>query len=242
MHLKIDTIADAYSQMRISGLTVNPTPEDLEVALSRLEDMMAEIFVRNIDVGYNFEDEPDPNSLTNTPRYARQMMATNLAVRLVPDFNKTVPEVLIRKASASMSTVSGVSARKFLEETPYPRRQARGSGNTLRYNRWQRFYRNPPSAPSKSSTNFLNAGEVNDYTESYFSYLNQDELISSYSISSDPDLTISDDSNTDEDISYRVTVSSNPDSTTTGFQSVYIDMETSDGRKESRQINFQIKV
>ena len=68
--LKVNIISDAYSKLRISGLTVLPTPEDLELALSRLESMMAELDVRGISIGYNFEDNPDPNSLTNIPRYS----------------------------------------------------------------------------------------------------------------------------------------------------------------------------
>ncbi|MEE9311617.1 MAG: hypothetical protein V3V10_04315, partial [Planctomycetota bacterium] len=63
-HLKGDTINSAYSRMRISGITAQPTPEDLEVALERMEGMAARWFKKNINTGYNFEDEPDPNSPT----------------------------------------------------------------------------------------------------------------------------------------------------------------------------------
>ena len=242
MQLKIDVINDAYSQMRISGLTVQPTPEDVEVALNRLEAMMHEYAARNIDVQYNFEDIPDPNSLTNVEPFAWQMMASNLASRLVMDFGKEVSMSLAMLAKTSSSTVSGVSARKFTQEVQYPRRQARGSGNTLRYNRWQRYYRDPPFAPSESSTNFLNPGDINDYIENYDAYLRDTETISSYTIEGTPDLTISNDSNTDNEVSYRVTVSDDPNSTTTGFQAVVIQVVTSLGRETSRQINFQIRV
>jgi hypothetical protein len=67
-HTKVDLISGAYSKLRISGLTVQPTPEDLELALTRLENTMAEIEgARNICLGYNFEDQPDPNSVSNIP-------------------------------------------------------------------------------------------------------------------------------------------------------------------------------
>ena len=39
MSLKIDHINGAYSQLRISGLTVNPTPENISNALDRFESM-----------------------------------------------------------------------------------------------------------------------------------------------------------------------------------------------------------
>ncbi len=40
--LKVDILNDAYSKIRISGLTVTPTPPDLELSLNRLESMMSE--------------------------------------------------------------------------------------------------------------------------------------------------------------------------------------------------------
>jgi len=61
MATKIKLIQSMYSQMRISGLTVNPTPEDIEVALYRLEDMMAEFHGRTLDFGYLFEEHPKPS-------------------------------------------------------------------------------------------------------------------------------------------------------------------------------------
>lgn len=239
---KSEVINDAYSQMRISGLTVNPTPEELQIALTRLEAMMHQLASRNIDVDYNFEDTPDPSSLTNVEPYAWQMLSTNLAVRLIPDFNKQVPQTLLNQATASLSTVSGVSAKKFTQETQYPRRQARGSGNTLRYNRWNRFYRNPPFAPSNSATNYVNPGDINDYIESFNAYLNDGETINTFSLEADTDLTIlSATIGTDElDINYTVEVSDNPTNTTTGFQRVVIQITTSDNRITSRKINFQI--
>lgn len=242
MQTKIDVVNDSYSQMRISGLTVQASPEDIELAVIRLESMMHEIFFRNINVGYNFEESPDPNSLTNVEPYAWQMMSTNLAVRLIPDFNKAVPPTLIAKADASLSTVSSITARNYIQEVQYPRRHARGSGNTLRYNRWQRYYRNPAFAPSEAATNILSPGDVNDYVERYDQYLNDLETITSFSITADNDLTISNATFTDTEVSYRVTVEDNPEGTTTGFQRVVIQITTSDGRITSRQINFEIRL
>ena len=60
--LKGDIINEAYALIRISGITSQPTPEELEKALDRLESMAEEFFGRNINVNYAFEDEPDPNT------------------------------------------------------------------------------------------------------------------------------------------------------------------------------------
>ena len=135
---KIDVINGAYSQLRISGLTVQATPEDVMVALDRLEDMASEWASRNVNVGYYFEDEPDPDSIFGVERAYKQAFETNLAINLIPDFNKTVPQALAARASATYSTMS--SSVAHVCEVPYPSRMPRGSGNTFRYNRWRRFY------------------------------------------------------------------------------------------------------
>ena len=240
MQLKVDVINGAYSQIKISGITVKPTPEEVELALSRLESMMHEFASRNIDVGYNFEESPDPSSLTNADPSAFYMMQSNLAVRLVSDYGKNAPPTLVSGAISSLSSVSSSSARRFVKEVSYPNRMARGSGNTLRYNRWARFYRDPPEAPSETNTNVLNLGDVNSYTESFSQYLNEGENIDSYIITSDIELTISNDSNTNTAINYTVTVDDSLTTTTTGFQRVVIQITTTDSRVTSRQINFKI--
>lgn len=132
---KIDIINGAYSQLRVSGLTVQATPEDVQLALDRLEDMASEWRSRNVDVGYYFEDEPDPDSIFGADRAYKQAFETNLAISLIPDFNKTVPQALAAKASATYSAMSSAVAQVC--EVPYPSRMPRGSGN---FNRWNRFY------------------------------------------------------------------------------------------------------
>ena len=57
---KGEIVNDAYSQMRISGITVNATPADVALAVGRLDDMMSEFDGRNMCVNYAFEDSPSP--------------------------------------------------------------------------------------------------------------------------------------------------------------------------------------
>ena len=57
MTTKADLINGAYSLMRISGITVDPSADDLALALERLEDMAEEFAGRNIITDYNFVDE-----------------------------------------------------------------------------------------------------------------------------------------------------------------------------------------
>jgi hypothetical protein len=233
---KIDAINDAYSQLRISGLTRIPTPGDLELALGRLEGMAAEWATRNICSGYNFEDTPDPNSASNVSKAFLQAYATNLAIRLV-DFGKQVPAMLMAQANQSLSNLSGRSAMDSINMVPYPSRQPRGSGNTLRYNRWNRFYRNQNVAPNDCATVDMFIGDVNDYVEHFDAYLNDGETLSAIEFSADTGITINSSSFTDNDVSYQIEATGSNDTTPQDLQLTII-ATTSSGRIETRVIIF----
>lgn len=235
---KATTINSAYSQMRISGLTVIPTPEDQELALFRLESMMAEFELRNICLHYNFEETPDPATDTGVVHGASHMMQTNLAIRLIADFNKVVPATLNQQAMQSLSTVSGWVALTNLRQVQAPRRMARGSGNTLRFNRWTRFERPTILPPNDCENNKMFADDIQDYVESFHAYL-IGETIASFTIKATNGLTLQSSSSNDETVSYRILA---VDSATSGtFQQVTIIVTTSAGRIESRLIDFEIK-
>ncbi len=238
MSKKIDVINDAYSQMRISGLTVQPTPEDVEIALMRLENMMAELEGRNIGIGYSFEEEPDPDTLTNVAREFWHMMATNLSIRLLADFNKVVPQSLIAQAGQSLSNASGRVAASLLREVSYPSRQPIGSGNRRGYVRSNRYYSDVQEAPISADTNKVYPGDISDYSESFESYLNSGETIASYTIESDSLLSLSNDAISSDLIVYRVTVTESVSGSS--YQRVKIVATTSDGRKETRFVDFEI--
>lgn len=238
MTTKVDRINGAYSQLRISGLTVNPTPEDLQLALDRLESMMHEWQARNMGVGYFFEDSPDPNTASGVDRKYWQAIETCLAVRLCADFNKTPSPFLVAQANQSASFVSSQAASSLIKEVPYPNRQPRGSGNSGRYNRWQRYYRDDVSPPTESSTNQIYIGDINDYTESFNDYLSVGETVSSYTAEADPGLTLSNDSISGNDIVYRIEAVDN--ATQGSYQQVKISITTSTGRKQTRLIDFDV--
>jgi len=236
---KVDLIIDAYSQLRISGLTVSPTPEDLEVALMRLENMAAEWQI-STDVGFNFEEQPDPNTDSNVKRAFWHTFATNLAVRLIPDFNKVAPPVLMSQAMQSYSRMAGSVGLDRLNEVEYPNRMPKGSGNTLKYNRWQRFYRVSDAATNTTALIQMFKGDINDFVEHFDAYLNDGETIDSFSIVSDGGLDIVSSSNTDDDVNYRIEATGTDETSLSNVRQVTIIVTTSDGRVETRYTLFQI--
>jgi len=238
--LKVDCIKDAYSKIRISGITTNPTPEDLELALNRLENMMAEWFSRNIVVGYNFEENPDPNSENQVIRSYQDAISSCLALRIVTDFGKDVPPYLLALATSGLDNISGRVALDRINKVSYPTRQARGSGSTLRYNRWARFYRdyNPGLNNSAQETMFI--GDISDFTTHFESFLVAPEIIASYSLVADPGLIISNDSNDDQNVSYRVEATDPTGANNTLSQLITIIITTDTGRVKTKQILFEL--
>lgn len=237
--LKVDAIKGAYSQLRINGLTIDPTPEDLELSLTRLENMAAEFEASNICMGFNLEDEPDPNSDLGSPREFWQCIETNLAIRLIPDFNKAVPAELKQLAMGSLRNAHGISASRRIREVAYPSRQPRGSGNTHRYYRWNQFYQQADTVPNDCKLNHMIFGDVDDFVEHFDAYLGDTEVIDSYTFSVDDGLIVSDDTSTGTDINYRVEAK-NTDNASDVTRQITIIMTTDTGRVETRLVYFEL--
>jgi len=230
--LKGDLINGAYSQMRISGITVNPSPQDIALALRRLEGMANEFYARNVYSGYYLEEDPDVNSPCGLDKKFWYAFECILAVRLVPDFGKgmTPDPVLFKNASAQMSFLYAATANP--RQIQYPARQSMGAGN-VRWGR-RRFYTPVPEAPNTCETNRMIIGDINDFVEHFNSYLISPEEIESYTIEADTGLTIVSDSDTSPDIFYRIQADA------VGVMMVKIVATTDDDRIITRIIYFEV--
>lgn len=240
MSTKAQTINNAYARLRISGLTSSPTPSDIVLALHRLETMMAEFYGQwSMNINYNFEDVPDVNSLTLVDLQYQNMMESNLAVRLAPDFGKEAPPLLTGQASQSFSGALGVVAQQNARQIQPPRRMPIGSGNTFRGLWWNRYAQPVPLAPVGPTTNYITQGETLDYREDFSAFLGS-ATISSYTIVADPLLTIDTSANATPEITYTITAPTSPTSTYGPYQLVQITITDSTGRVLIRLINFEV--
>ena len=232
--LKIDIIQDAYSQIEVSGLTRKPTPDDVSLALARLEGMGAELEGRNICAGYNLTAVPDPGDEAGIDLQFRQAYASNLALRVLSDFGLTAHPSLVSQASQSMSNMSARTA--LLRETQYPSRMPRGSGNTRRWQQHSRFYTPIPQAPQSCDTRRMDIGEINDFAETWLDYLDfaAAETIDSYAMDVSSGLTVTGDSLTTPVISFRV------EALKIGYQNIIFTVTTSTGRVDRRELPFDI--
>lgn len=239
MKTKLEHINSAYSKMRISGLTVQPTPEDLETALIRLEDMMGLLYGSTINIGYNFEEKPDGNSPSGVTREHNDMIASNLAIKLLPDFGKTATVELNKEARGTFANTEAIVARDRLRGVAYPSRMPRGSGNR-NWNRYHHYYPpiNPPETSSRNVQMYL--GDQSDFAEPFDAFLKGD-TIASFTIDNTDGLTIvSSALNADSTIvTYRVLAGATGQLSTSG-ETVTIVITTNDGRIETRERYFEI--
>ena len=237
--LKSDIINYAYSELRISGLTINPGPEDTALALRKLELLAHEYIARNIDIGYFFENVPDTGSPSGIlPQYANSF-AVCLAERLVTDFGKgmTPDPILMRAYSAATSFLASNTAH-INPATPSSR-MPRGSGNTRRFPISSNFNRPVELAPNNATTINMWINEINDYEENFQSSLRDVDDIDSYTIEADSGLTIISDSLNSPIISYRVKATGT-DTASSAFQRVKIIATTNTDKVVIRYINFNI--
>ena len=230
-NLKSDIINGAYAQMRISGITVDPGPDELTVALRRLEGMANELHARNVYTGYYFEEEPDLTSPCGLDRKYWYSFECVLAMRLLSDFGKGMqPDPMLAKnANAQMSFLYASTANP--RQIQYPSRQSMGSGN---FRRFRNFYTPISEAPNTSETNRMIIGDINDFVEHFNSYLISPEVIDSYTIESDTGLTIVSDSLTSPDVFYRIEAVGGT------AQRVKIVATTDDDRIITRIIYFEL--
>ena len=235
MTLKSDIISNAYSKLRISGLKVEPTPEDNVLALNRLEMIAYESGYQKI--GYNFEKDPDTASKHNIDIKYVDSVSSILAVRLMPDFGKgfTPDQVLSREYGKAVSQMAGAVAlcREAIPMSGFPI----GSGNRRRYTTFDSFWPDVDQAPLSTDTISLRIGDIEDYTESFESWLKDSEDISSYTIEAETGLTIVSDSIATHIVSYRVQAGSSID---LGGYKVTIIATSDTGRKTTRYIYFEV--
>lgn len=234
---KGEIVNDAYSQLRISGITVDATPEDIALAVDRLDDMMSEFFGRNMCLNYEFEENPSPTTFHGVDRQHHLMMASNLAMTLLQDFGKDAPMALRGTARSTYDTSSAVSAVAKIRQVQYPSRMPRGSG-IRRFNRWRRFHpaNNPPVTSCFNFKMFL--GDVKDIVEPFIAYL-EGETIASYTISTSAGLTISNDTNLGDTLTYRVTAASG--SSVQTKQTITVVITTSTGRITTKERTVELE-
>lgn len=134
---KLDLINRAYSMLLKSGVTQQPSANDLELGLYRLEEMAYEWSSRGLAPTYNFQEEPDLEAPSGVESWFITAYYQNLAARLWPEFmNEDVSPAVFKLASNSLSNLSARVAADTVKNAQYGQRMPIGSGQ-----RWLQRYR-----------------------------------------------------------------------------------------------------
>lgn len=234
--LKSDIINGAYSRMRISGLTVDPSPEDTTLALNRLEQMAAEFVSKNICVGYNFQPTPDLNDESGIPLEHADAFELCLAKRLYTDFGKEPSPMFVSDLRGAFSSLVSRTAPR--RQTQYPNRMPLGKITRLRFRFYNKFYIPEARSPLGCDTIKMVEGEINDFRESFEDYLLETESISSFTINPTTALTIVSSSESEGIISYRVQAAASDNNV--AMQTLEFSITTSTGRIRKREVFFEL--
>lgn len=225
---KIQILNDAFTELRINGITTQPDNEDVRLGLYRLEDYMSEL---TFSLGFKFESVPQPNTYSGIPQYANFAIASGMAVRLAPAYGKP-PEALIRQASAAMSAIMNKVCRP--RRVPYPSRQPLGMGNRRLWD-YNQFMPATIEAPNDPSTEIMNVGDKQVLQSIDFSqYLQPLENIASYTTTVSGGLALT--GITTSGASIRFTVQADLE----GFQQILFSVTGTAGTKVNRTLNFNI--
>jgi hypothetical protein len=156
---KGDTVRAALAKIGVTGYGYEIAPDELRDGLILLENLMASWDADGIKTGYKFADTPETaqaESDTGLPDIAYKAVDSNLALDLADLYGKQVSQLLLNAASAGYSQM--LSATTYIPEMAYGRRMPRGSGNTFRWTRWSRFYRNENSLDADNAGPFSTDG------------------------------------------------------------------------------------
>lgn len=236
MLTKGDVLTEAFSDLRISGLTSVPSPEEQASALIKLEGFMHYLEGRNVCLGYQFEDTPDTNTKHGVAAQFFLMMSSNTAMQLASTYGKTVPLELTSKAKGQLQAAVAYSAVNNLREVPYPNRQPLGNANALRMFSFQKFYPNITAIQVSCENIIISYSEINDYFEDFSSYLQNSETISSYTIASTDGVNVTTSSNADPRINFTLSTNNSA-----GENQLKFTITTSTGRVEVRQRTVIVK-
>jgi len=234
---KGEHVIRAYAALRISGLTIAASPEEVVTGLSELEDMMNEFRSRNICSSYAFEDEEDvdPNTDSNIASEFNNATQKCLAIRLAPYFGKEASPLLQKQANQALSNWSARSGK--VNMIAPPNRQPMGSGNTFRRLNFDRYYRTSETAPISCSTFTIKVDEINSFSGGpldFTDYLNDLETIVSYTTEVDRGIELI--STTQDEANFTLECKG----ITPGYSIITLTITTSEGRVNPERINFNV--
>ena len=171
---KGDLVNGTYSLMRISGLTVDATPEDTSLALQVADDYAEELNGSGLDVGWQYPatygaSEPSDNSGVTTQIAGpfKKLLMRELVLAFGRETTQTLEMIANKGMRALENIVVSVPVAHNPPTLPF------GSGNEWDYND-RKFYSEPPI---NNGAYYGFKGDIYNYTEDFSQWLVDEELV-----------------------------------------------------------------
>jgi hypothetical protein len=228
MKTKIQLVSMAFDELRINGITSSADSEDEKLAMQSLEQLVSEL---QIDIGWRFEPEPDPNTMSGIPLFAESAIYMALAVRIAPRYGKDAG-MIRTQAMASMSAL--VARVKKPRQINYSTRMPIGLGNRRQFPFSRQFMPQIDEAPNSVNTETFVIGDSRPVSVDLTDFMQPNEIIDSYSLTPTSGLLVSDESTAENVISFTVTAQS------LGYQVIVIAVTGDAGTISNQRLDFQI--
>jgi hypothetical protein len=236
MILKIDIVLAAYEELRISGLTSEPNPREIESAVRRLDNMILGWKNKNLCPSYIRSEsysDIDPNQdsgLNDTDMFA---IVANLAKNLCALFGKVCHmQTLIDAKEGYDNLFSAIVPER--ESDPYmPLGSGRPFGNTFAHR--FKYQSNDKNAPDNCETFDLLVGQTDFFSVDFNRYLLDGNTIDSFTIDDGQGVEVIESTEVDGFINFEAK------GLTAGFAPIKITVtSTPSGRIIPETINFNV--
>jgi hypothetical protein len=237
MITKNDLVLSAFEELRISGITVKPSPSEVASAIKRLDSMILGWQNKGLCLSYvrsaGFSDV-DPNQDSGLNDVNANAVITNLAKTLCPAYGKTLhPDTRVEARTSYLGLFS--SDLTMRESNPY---LPTGSGHSFGYgyNDRFRFQSADKNAPENCETIDIKVGEVDFYPVDFNPYLNEvdGDVIASYAVEDGQGVEVLSHAEAEGVITLEAK------GLTVGFAPIKITVTTSSNRVNPETINFNV--
>lgn len=237
MITKNDIALAAFNELRISGLTTTPSPEEITSAITRLDNMVLGWQSKGLCLSYVRSEgfgSIDPNQGSGLNDVNAYAVILNLAKTLAPSYGKSLHLNTIAEARSSYLGLFSPNIEQR-ETDPY---QPTGSGRSFGYGYDDRFrfQGQETNAPENCDTIDIKVGEIDFYPVDFNLYLSKVEgdTIDSYVVDDGQGVSILSDAVADGVITLQA------EGLTVGYAPIKVTVTTSSGRVNPETISFNV--
>ncbi len=237
MITKNDIVLSAYEELVISGITSKPSPEEVKLAVKRLDMMVLSWQNLGLCLSYIRSDgfnDVNPNQDSGLNDVNAHAVTLNLAKTLAPAFGKPLnPDTRAEARKAYLGLFS--SEMTYKETDTY---LPTGSGHGFGYHYYNRFNYNVEqvNAPDDCETRDIKLGQVDYYPIDFTPYLNEvsGDEITSFTVEDGQGVEVLQSAQDGNSIILEAK------GLTVGFAPIKIIVNTTSGRVNPETINFNV--